>query len=175
MATFRCFDNSDVIYPDHNKFWSLSNTTLVAIFPNLCLWWHTCSLCSNLGGIDPEKLYHTTLSPSWKVPLELVIVELLQPWEVGLLFTTMPHKVKLSQWITKYNSFPTWCIQADGYARQCWHIPSSELMLLRLHYSLSSGLHCHCKLPDRKTFLSWSTRRRLFWSLQTFGQGRGYH
>ena len=39
--------------PDHNKFSSLSNTTVVAIFPNLCLWRR--SLCSNLqGGIDPE-------------------------------------------------------------------------------------------------------------------------
>ena len=45
--------------PDHNKFSSLSNTTVVAIFPNLCLWRR--SLCSNLGGIDPEKLYRATL------------------------------------------------------------------------------------------------------------------
>ena len=41
--------------PDKNKFSSLSNTTVVVIFPNLCLWRR--SLCSNLGGIDPEKLY----------------------------------------------------------------------------------------------------------------------
>ena len=39
--------------PDHNKFSSLSNTTVVAIFPNLCLWRR--SLCSNLGGIDPGQ------------------------------------------------------------------------------------------------------------------------
>ena len=46
--------------PDHNKLSSLSNTTEVAIFPNLCLFnWH--SLCSNLGGIDPEKLDRATL------------------------------------------------------------------------------------------------------------------
>ena len=36
--------------PDHNKFSSLSKTTVVAIFPNLCLWRR--SLCSSLGGID---------------------------------------------------------------------------------------------------------------------------
>ena len=41
--------------PDHNKFSSLSNTTVVAIFPNVCLW--PSSLCSNLAGIDPKKLY----------------------------------------------------------------------------------------------------------------------
>ena len=44
----RCYCN-----PDHNKFSSLSNTTVVAIFPNLCLWRR--SSCSNLGGIDPVK------------------------------------------------------------------------------------------------------------------------
>ena len=45
--------------PDHNKFSSLSNTTVVAIFPKLCFWRR--SLCSNLGGIGPEKLYRATL------------------------------------------------------------------------------------------------------------------
>ena len=44
---------------EHNKFSSLSHTTVVAIFPNLCLWRR--SLCSNLVGIDPEKLYRATL------------------------------------------------------------------------------------------------------------------
>ena len=44
--------------PDHTKSSSLSDTTVVAIFPNFCLWWR--SLCSNLGGIDPEKLYRAT-------------------------------------------------------------------------------------------------------------------
>ena len=33
---------------------------MVLIFPNLCLWRR--SLRSNLGGIDPEKLYRATLS-----------------------------------------------------------------------------------------------------------------
>ena len=60
MASFGCYDNSDVIATrDHNKFSSLSNTTVVAVFPNLCLWRR--SLYSNLGGIDPEKLYRATL------------------------------------------------------------------------------------------------------------------
>ena len=45
--------------PDHNKLSSLSNRTLVAIFPNICLWRR--SLSSNLGGIDPKKLYRATL------------------------------------------------------------------------------------------------------------------
>ena len=29
------------LYRDHNKSLSLSNTTLVAIFPNLCSWRHS--------------------------------------------------------------------------------------------------------------------------------------
>ena len=45
--------------PDHNKLSSLSSTTVVAIFSKLCLWWR--SLCSNLGGIGPGKLYWATL------------------------------------------------------------------------------------------------------------------
>ena len=45
---------------DHNKFSSLSDMTVMAIFPNLCLW--RSSLCSNVGGIDSKKLYRATLS-----------------------------------------------------------------------------------------------------------------
>ena len=45
--------------PDHNKFSPLSNTTVVLIFPNLRLWRR--SLRSNVGGVDPEKLYRATL------------------------------------------------------------------------------------------------------------------
>ena len=45
--------------PDHNKFSSLSNTTVVAIFTKLRLWRR--SLSSNLGGIGLEKLYGATL------------------------------------------------------------------------------------------------------------------
>ena len=56
-------------YPNHNKFSPLSNTTVVSIFPNLCLW--RCSLCSNLGGIDPEKLYPATLKLQDQVGKEL--------------------------------------------------------------------------------------------------------
>ena len=54
LRQLRCHYN-----PNHNKFSSLSNTTVVAIFLTLCLWRR--SLCSNLEGIDPEKLYWATL------------------------------------------------------------------------------------------------------------------
>ena len=35
---------------------------MVAIFPDLCFWQCSLNLCSNLGGIDPEKLYRATLT-----------------------------------------------------------------------------------------------------------------
>ena len=54
LLQLRCRCNSG-----HNKFSSSSNTTVLAIFPKLCLWRR--SLCSNLGGISPEKLYRATL------------------------------------------------------------------------------------------------------------------
>ena len=54
----QCHCNSD-----HKKFSSLSDTIVVAILPNLCLWWR--SLCSNYGVIDPETLYRATLTVDW--------------------------------------------------------------------------------------------------------------
>ena len=65
MASFHCYDNSDVIATlIIKKISSLSNTTGVAIFPNLRLWRR--SLYSNLGRIDPEKLYQAELKSSAK-------------------------------------------------------------------------------------------------------------
>ena len=59
--------------PDHNKFSSLSNTTVVTIFPTLCLWQR--SLCSNLGGIGPEELYQATLkTPLTKGPTIILVL-----------------------------------------------------------------------------------------------------
>ena len=62
MASFRCYDKSDVIATLilTNFHLYISYTTVVAIFPHLCLWRR--SLCSNMGGIDPEKLYRATLN-----------------------------------------------------------------------------------------------------------------
>ena len=60
MVSFRCYDNSDVIATRYNKVSSLSNTIVVAIFPNRCFWRR--SLWSTLRGIDPEKLYRATLN-----------------------------------------------------------------------------------------------------------------
>ena len=51
----RCYCN-----PDHNKFSSLSNTTVVAIFPNVSLWCRSLCFKKNFTGIDPEKPYRAT-------------------------------------------------------------------------------------------------------------------
>ena len=59
MASFRCYDSSDVI-----ATLIMTNFPLYLIqlwwqfFPNACLWRR--SLCSNLAGIDSEKLYRAT-------------------------------------------------------------------------------------------------------------------
>ena len=42
-------------------------TAVVVVFPHLCLWRR--SLCSNLGGIGPEKHYRATLNYClWMLP-----------------------------------------------------------------------------------------------------------
>ena len=59
MASFCCYDSSDVI-----AILIMTNFPLYLIqlwwqfFPNACLWRR--SLCSNLAGIDSEKLYRAT-------------------------------------------------------------------------------------------------------------------
>ena len=59
MASFRCYDSSDVI-----AILIMTNFLLYLIqlrwqfFPNACLWRR--SLCSNLAGIDSEKLSRAT-------------------------------------------------------------------------------------------------------------------
>ena len=66
MASSRCYDNFDVIATlIMTNFrlifffhFYLCNTTVVAMFPNVCFWRR--SLCLNLAGIDPEKLYQAT-------------------------------------------------------------------------------------------------------------------
>ena len=61
MASFRCYDNSDVIATLIITDFRLYLTQLrCQFFPNLCLWRR--SLRSNLGGIDLEKLYRATLT-----------------------------------------------------------------------------------------------------------------
>ena len=66
---------------------------------------------------------------------------------IFFVFTTMHHKAKLSKWMTKEKSFPSWCIWADADTCQHWHEPLSKLThpLHQFHVcvvSLSSGLQC---------------------------------
>ena len=67
--------------PDHNKFSSSSNTTVVEIFPKLCLW--RLSLCSNLGGMGPKKLYRATL--------KLLVI-------YSFLIKKLTHLCRLDEW-----------------------------------------------------------------------------
>ena len=79
---------------DHNKFSSLSNTTVVSIFPELCLWRR--SLCSNLGGVDPQKLYRATLtcvfirqSLFFITSCNLVLIYCLVPYFIAITTTSL--------------------------------------------------------------------------------------
>ena len=54
--------------PDHDNFSSLSNTTVVAIFPNVCSWRR--SLCSMLAGIDRAK----TVSRHFHMPVRPMLL-----------------------------------------------------------------------------------------------------
>ena len=62
----RCHHN-----PDHNKFSSLSNTIMVAFFQIFV--YGDVVWCSNLGGIDPEKLYRATLRRQSSYNLNMLI------------------------------------------------------------------------------------------------------
>ena len=73
--------------PDHNKFSSLSKTTVVAIFSNLCLWRRR--LWSNLGGPDPEKLYRATfIVKFWWISLGVYSKRTVSKFRIGVLFTS---------------------------------------------------------------------------------------
>ena len=69
MASFRCYDNSDVI-KTLCKFSAISNKTMVAIFPNVCLWrrshaqnWEVLTLknCHLHMPARPTLLHHMAL------------------------------------------------------------------------------------------------------------------
>ena len=78
--------------PDHNKFSSLSHTTMVAIFPKLCLW--PRSLCPNLGGTGPEKLYRATLTHGSRNKQKSGVHSALDaPWEGGVQAPMCPSSI----------------------------------------------------------------------------------
>ena len=116
--------------PNHNKFSSLSDTTVVAIFPNLCLW--RLSLWSNLGGIDPEKLYRATLRKEFTRPIAkstspgLSDTTFFARW-LELLSPAPQATLTLSFMLSKrpaYSVSQHTCMQADAWTNifivKCW-------------------------------------------------------
>ena len=73
MLLHRCHCN-----PDHNKFSSLSNTTVVAIFPNLCLWRR--SLFSNFGRYWPCKTVSNHLKKIGQVSFANTVMSFPRPF-----------------------------------------------------------------------------------------------
>ena len=98
--------------PDRDKFSSLSNTSMGTIFPNVCS--RRRSLCSNLAGIDPEKLYRGTFICQYGLCCCIVWPSLLfvcfaKIWAtcknfLGKLFTAPPGRklpVRLCSWLVE--------------------------------------------------------------------------
>ena len=138
--------------PDHDKFLSLSNTTVVAIFPNVCLWRR--SLCSNLAGIDPEKLYRGTF-----ICQEGLCCCIVWP---SFLFDCF---VKI--WATCMNFCPyAYAVLGEWNLRQFWNITSGiyakyhvQIMLLFVYTT------------TRNTFVIFTCRYfKLSWNTTALSQ-----
>ena len=87
--------------PDHDKFSSLPNKTVVAIFPNACLWWRSYSqnwevlTLKNCYGIDPPSYVITAYVVASYGPCFLSTVRFAKIWAtcdnfLGKWFTAPP-------------------------------------------------------------------------------------
>ena len=92
------------------------------------LWWSNshCWHCHRKWDLRNEKEC-SNLKKKLLTDLEVQFV---------LFFTTMHQKAKLSLWITKEKSFPSWHVRADAVARQRRRIPSSELTRPLRHFCI---------------------------------------
>ena len=99
----RCHCNSD-----HNKVSSLSNTTVVLIWPNLCLWRR--SLRSNVGGIHSKKPYRATLTESVsKFGLKMSFSQTYHPYMTcnpECQHSNTGAITSSNRWMTLFASFP---------------------------------------------------------------------
>ena len=98
MQSFRCYDNSDVIATLIMPIFHL-NTTVVAVFPNVCLWRR--SLCSDLvltvkTCIEPPSYartaYVVAIWPSTFLFDSFVKIWVIQEIFLGKWFTAPPGK-----------------------------------------------------------------------------------
>ena len=105
MESFRCYDNSDVIATLMMTNFHL-NTTVVAIFPNVCLWRR--SLCSDLvltlkNCIEPPSYARTAYFVAiWPSFLFDSLVKIWATWEIFLgKWSTAPpgKKFPVRLWI----------------------------------------------------------------------------
>ena len=89
--------------PDHDKFSSLSNKTVVAVFPNVCLWrrsysqnWEVLSV-KNCYSVEPPSYVTTAYVVASYGPLFLSTVRFFKIWAIcekflGKSFTAPPGK-----------------------------------------------------------------------------------
>ena len=73
---------------------------MVLIFPNLSLWRR--SLCSNLGGIDPDKLYRATLIAMYRHVLPLIAMYYHVLPSITMYYHVSPCMAYLLPCITMY-------------------------------------------------------------------------
>ena len=116
MASFRCYDNSHVI-KTYDKFLSISNKTMVAIFPNVCLWrrsysqnWEVLTFICQYG------LRYCIVSPSFLV---YCFVKIWATWEnfLGKWLNAPPGK-KLPVRLCSHTCYTK--IWAGGWNRKVW-------------------------------------------------------
>ena len=114
MESFRCYDNFDVIATLMMTNFHL-NTTVVAIFPNVCLWRR--SLCSDLAltlenCIEPPSYARTAYAVAiWPSFLFDSFVKIWAIWETffgnrfNALVKSLPHAYGFSEHLTYWKSY----------------------------------------------------------------------
>ena len=144
MESFRCYDNSDVIATLMMTNFHL-NTTVVAIFPNVCLWRH--SLCSDLvltlkNCTEPPS-YATTayVVAIWPSLLVDSFVKIWATYEMflGKWFTAPPpprQKISLTLMEISNRNF-CWMESAQSLFYFFWSLLCLSLLYVNSFYILS--------------------------------------
>ena len=146
--------------PGHNKFSSLSNTTVVLIFPNLCLWRR--SLRSNVGGVDPEKLYRVTLR--WFV---------LFPPSLGAKSERKSSALMSPFWLIFLSFFRLWPFQS-GKRKRLEMLRIKKILFAVVFIAMWQGKKiflydicsnfCHLATVE-KDWCAWQLSGAIFWLL----------
>ena len=138
MESFRCYDNSDVIATLVMTNFHL-NTTVVAIFPNVCLWRR--SLCSDLlltlkNRIEPPSYAKTAYVVAiWSSFLFDFFVKIWATSRTPMIFKIM-LMTRMLAFIKVYFSLFYICRTTQVNAQKCyWMLIRMQKSLLNLIYA----------------------------------------